>query len=98
MLVSPETVFFAKFIGIIGFLMTVYPPLRVGSLHFKLLKFDKKNLPETALGETLKARVKNFLKQSADEFRPWHFKLMAWGLLLIFLAGLHDFWVASRNI
>lgn len=98
MLVSPEAVFVAKSIGMIGFLMTVYPPLQAGLLHLKLLKFEKNNTPETDLGKILKARVKDFLKQSADEFRLWHFKLMAGGLLLTFLAGLHDIWVAFRNI
>lgn len=98
MLVSPGAVFIAKLVGMIGFLMTVYPPLRAGSLHLKLLKLEKKNIPKTALGRTLKARVKDFLKKSADEFRLGDFKLMAWGLLLTFLAGLYDFWVASRNI
>lgn len=98
MLASPDAVFVAKFIGMIGFLMTVYPPLRAGFKHFKLLQYTKSDPAETDVGKILKERITNFLSKAAGEFRAWDFYLMAGGVLLTFLASLHDFWVASQNI
>ena len=98
MLASPEAVFFVKILGTIGFLMMVCPPLRAGFRHIELLKLDKTTIPKTDLGRILKQRVKDFLKTSADEFRLGDFKLMAWGLLVTFLAGLHGVWVAYMDI
>ena len=96
--VSPGAVFFVKITGMIGFIMTVYPPLRAGFRHLELLKLDEKPIPKTDLGKILKQRVTDFLKKSADEFRLGDFKLMAWGLLVTFLAGLHGVWVAYMDL
>ncbi len=97
MLISPLTIFIVKSIGEIGFLMTAGPPMWAGLKNLKLLNFDKKTVPQTKLGATLKDRVSSFLKNSANEFRPWHFIAMAVGLFLTFLASLHDLWVAFSN-